>query len=60
MRNKWERRLRVVTWNISELCSERKQKEVAKNSLSLVRSPWEKDDTRLSVEGYKWFGIKAS
>ena len=52
----------MATWNFSGLCSERKQKEVgevlAKNGIDIVagQESWEKDDTRLSVEGYKWFG----
>ena len=39
------RRLRVATWNFSGLGSEHKQKE-----------SWEKEDTKIAVEGYKWFG----
>ena len=57
--NKRERRLRVATWNFSGLGSERKQKEVgellAKNNIDDVES-WERKDTRIEVEGYKWFG----
>ena len=57
-----ERRLRVATWNFSELGSERKQKEIGelltKNSIDVVagQESWEREDTRIEVEGYKWFG----
>ena len=60
--DKKERRLRVATWNFSGLCSERKQKEVgellAKNNIDIVagQESWEKEDSRINVEGYKWFG----
>ena len=60
--NKWERRLRVATWNFSGLCSDRKQKEVgellAKHNLDVVagQESWEKEESRIEVEGYKWFG----
>ena len=54
-----ERRLRVATWNFSGLGSERKQKEIGelltKNSIDGQKS-WEREDTRIEVEGYKWFG----
>ena len=47
----------------SGLCSEHKQKEVgevlAKNNVAGQES-WEKDNTRLSVKGYKWFGKPCS
>ena len=62
MGNKWERRLRVATWNFSGLCSDRKQKEVgellAKHNLDVVagQESWEKEESRIEVEGYKWFG----
>ena len=57
-----ERRLRVATWNFSGLGSERKQKEIGelltKNSIDVVagQESWEREDTRIEVEGYKWFG----
>ena len=60
--NKRERRLRVATWNFSGLGSERKQKEVeellVKNNIDFVagQESWEREDTRIEVEGYKWFG----
>ena len=60
--NKWERKLRVATWNFSGLCSDPKQKEVgkwlAKHNLDVVagQESWEKEETRIDVEGYKWFG----
>ena len=62
VRTKRERRLRVATWNFSGLCSDRKQKEVeellAKYNLYVVagQESWEKAETRIDVEGYKWFG----
>ena len=55
-----ERRLRVATWNFSGLGSECKQKEVGelltKNSIDVVagQESWERKDTRIEVEGYKW------
>ena len=57
-----ERRLRVATCNFSGLGSERKQKEIGelltKNSIDVVagQESWEREDTRIEVEGYKWFG----
>ena len=66
LESKRERRLRVATWNFSGLCSERKQKEVgkvlAKNNIDIVagQESWEKEDSRISVEGYKWFGKSRS
>ena len=57
-----DRRLRVATWNFSGLGSERKQKEIGevldKNSIDVVagQESWEKEDTKIAVEGYKWFG----
>ena len=60
--NKRERRLRVATWNFSGLCSDRKQKEVGellvKHNLDVVagQESWEKEESRIEVEGYKWFG----
>ena len=60
--NKQRRRLRVATWNFSGLCSERKQKEVGEllveNNIDIVagQESWEKEDSRIGVGGYKWFG----
>ena len=59
-----ERRLRVhvATWNCSGLCSDRKQKEVGemlgKHNIDIVavQETWEKDESRINVEGYQWFG----
>ena len=55
-----DRRLRVATWNFSGLGSERKQKEIIldKNGIDAVarQESWEKEDTKIAVEGYKWFG----
>ena len=57
-----DRRLRVATWNFSGLGSERKQKEIGevldKNSIDVAagQESWEKEDTKIAVEGYKWFG----
>ena len=62
MGNKRVRRLRVATRNFSRLCSDRKQKEVrellAKHNVDVVagQESWEKEETRIEVEGYKWFG----
>ena len=62
VRNKRERKLRVATWNFSGLCSDCKQKEIgellAKHNLDVVagQESWEKEETRIHVEGYKWFG----
>ena len=63
-----DRRLRIATWNFSGLGSERKQKEIGevlnKNSIDVVagQESWEKEDTKIAVEGYKWLenlvGIK--
>ena len=57
-----ERRLRVATWNFSGLGSGRKLKEIGelltKISISVVagQESWEREDTRIEVEGHKWFG----
>ena len=62
VRNKRERKLRLATWNFSGLCSDRKQKEIgellAKHNLDVVvgQESWEKEETRIHVEDYKWFG----
>ena len=54
--------MRVATWNFSGLCSECKQKEVgevlANNNIDIVAGQeyWEKEDSRISVDGYNWFG----
>ena len=54
VRNKRERKLRLATWNFSGLCSDRKQKEIGE--LLAKQESWEKEETRIDVEGYKWFG----
>ena len=57
-----ERRLRVATWKFSGLGSECKQEEIGEllteNSIDVVadQESWEREDTRIEVEGYKWFG----
>ena len=62
VRNKRERKLRLATWNFSGLCSDRKQKGIVellvKHNLDVVagQESWEKEETRIHVEGYKWFG----
>ena len=59
---KERRRLRVATWNFSGLCSERKQKEVGEllveNNIDIVagQESWEKEESRIDINGYKWFG----
>ena len=63
--NKRERRLRVATWNFSGLGSEHKQKEVeellAKNNIDVAgQESWEREDTRIEVEGYKCMVWEAS
>ena len=50
------RRLRVATWNFSGLGSERKQKEIGELLTKNSQESWEREDTRIEVEGYKWFG----
>ena len=43
-------------WNVSGLCSERKQKEIADLlacNIVAVQKSWEKEDSKI---GYKWFG----
>jgi len=60
--NRQKRKLRVGTWNFSGLCSERKQNEVGEllqvNNIDVVagQESWEKEDSRINVDGYKWFG----
>ena len=62
VRNKWERKLRLATWNFSGLCIIRKQKEIgellAKHNLDVVagQESWEKEETGIDVEVYKCFG----
>ena len=57
-----KKKLRVATWNFSGLCSDCKQKEIgellAKHNLDVVagHDSWEKEETRIDVKGYKWFG----
>ena len=57
-----ERKVRVATWNFSGICSQRKQKEVAgvlvKNNIDVCagQESWEKEESKISVDGYKWFG----
>ena len=54
--------LRVGSWNFSGLCSQRKQKEVSEvlNKLKLdivaAQESWEREDSVIEVQGYKWFG----
>ena len=60
--SKMRKQLRLATWNVSGLCSERKQKEItdllACNSIDIVavQESWEKEDSKIDVDGYKWFG----
>ena len=57
--NRQERKLRVGTWNFSGLCSEHKQGELLKvNNIDVVagQESWEKEDSWINVDGYKWFG----
>ena len=56
------KQLRLATWKVSGLCSERKQKQIADllacNSIDIVavQESWEKEDSKIDVDGYKWFG----
>ena len=63
VRNKLEKKLRLATWNVSGLFSDRKQKEIgelllAKHNLDVEagQESCEKEETRIDVEGYKWIG----
>ena len=51
-----ERSLRIATWNFSGLGSERKQKEIDSIDVVAGQESWEREDTRIELEGYKWFG----
>ena len=52
------KQLRLATWNVSGLCSERKQKEIGEllacNSIDTVavHESWEKEDSKIDVDGY--------
>ena len=56
------KQLKLATWNVSGSCSERKQKEIGEllacNSINVVavQESWEKEDSKLDVDGYRWFG----
>ena len=60
--SKMRKQLRLATWNVSGLCSERKQKVIAYllacNSIDIVavQQSWEKEDSKIDIDGYKWFG----
>ena len=60
--SKMRKQLRLATWNVSGLCIECKQKEIADllacNSIDIVavQESWEKEDSKIDVDGYKWFG----
>ena len=51
--SKLRKQLRLVTWNVSGLCSERKQKEIADllacNSIDIVtvQVSWVKEDSKM-------------
>ena len=57
-----DRMLRVLTWNFSGLCSERKQKEVSevlsRLNIDVVagQDSWEREEKAVAVDGYRWFG----
>ena len=57
--SKMRKQVRLATWNVSGLCSERKQKEIADllacNSIDIVavQESWEKEDSKIDVDGYK-------
>ena len=52
------KQLRLATWNISGLCSENKQKEIADllacNSIDIVavQESWEKEDSKMDISGF--------
>ena len=58
--SKMRKQLRLATWNVSGLCSERKQKEIADllacNSIDIVhvavQESWEKQDSKIDIDGY--------
>ena len=62
---KGQRRLRVATWNFSGLGSDRKQKEISelllKHGIDVVagQESWEKEGTRICIEGYKTSGLRS-
>ena len=55
--SKMHKQLRLATWNVSGLCSERKQKEIADllacNSIDIVavQESWEKEDSKIDMSG---------
>ena len=61
-----ERRLRVATWIFSGLGSGCKQKEIGelltKHNIddAAGQESWEREDTRIELEDYKWFGKPCS
>ena len=60
--SKMRKQLRLATWNVSGLCSECRRKEIAnllaRNSINIVavQELWEKEDSKIYIDGYKWFG----
>ena len=51
--------MRAATWKFSGLSSELKQREIRELlSIDVVagQESWEREDTRIEFEGYKWFG----
>ena len=57
-----EQKVRVATWNFPGICSQRKQKEIAgvlkKNNIDVYagQESWKKEENKVPVDGYKWFG----
>ena len=55
--SKMRKQLWLATWNVSGLCSERKQKEIADllacNSIVIVavQESWEKEDSKIDISG---------
>ena len=51
------KQLRLATWNVSGLCSERKQKEIAdllacnRIDIVAVQVSWEKEESRIDISG---------
>ena len=58
--SKMRKQLRLATWNVSGLRCEHKQKEIAyllaySIDIVAVQELWEKEDSKIDVDGYKWF-----
>ena len=62
--SKMRKQLRLTAWNVSGLCSERKQKEIADllacNSIDIVavQESWEKEDSKMDISGVLVKGVR--